>query len=218
MGITEKSRFAQARRNWNTRRRALLTDYRNRRNFGPEAPKFAERLWVDPAQIESTGKIASSKQSGQVIHTWPHEALSPLLDSPSIKACLQHWRDGLPWEQTGIIEQMLKAIEQNGKVDRLRTEEDVRIRYEELDRLFFETSKDMRLKTRSELVPGNFREEGGILVHIGPEGKPVFGRKGHHRLAMALCLRLQSIPVQIGVVHDSAIGELKRFRSPQAVL
>lgn len=213
MGITEKTRFAQARRNWNTRRRAMLADYKNRRNFGPEAPKFAEQLWVDPHEIVKAGKIASSKQSGRVIDTWPDGALSPLMESSSIKACLQHWRDGLAWDQTGIIAQMLKAIERNGKVDRLRNEDDLRVRYEELDNIFIETKKEMRLKTRAELVPGNFREEGGILVHISPDGEPVFGKKGHHRLAMALALGLTRIPVQVGAVHRDAIASLHKYRT-----
>lgn len=121
----------------------------------------------------------------------------------------------MTWDETGIIAQMLEKIERNGKVDRLKNEEDVRVRYQELDNLFTETRKEMRLKTRAELIPGNFREEGGILIHIGPDGKLVFGMKGHHRLAMALTLELKQIPVQIGVVHFSAVSTLKTLRSSQ---
>lgn len=212
MSITEKSRFEQIRRNWNSRIRAWKTDGHNQKLYGEDAPRFAEQLWVPTDRIQRALKIGSSKQSGAVMESWPEKGYSMVSDLPSIKACLAHWRDGLSWEDSGIIDLMMAQIRSNGKVDRLRTLEEVNTRYQELDELFFEVKRAGRLSSRQNFIPGNFREEGGILVHIGPNGEPVFGKKGHHRLAIAIALDFSVIPVQLGATFRPAIGHLWNYR------
>lgn len=212
MSITEKKRFQQIRRNWNSRLRALRIDDKNRKRFGEDAPRFAELLWIPTADLKDSLKLGSSKDSARVIKDWPHHSAVPVRELPSIRACLEHWQYGLSWESTGIIQQMLDKIDSVGKVDRLKSRNDVEERYRSIDELYESVSSKGQLKSRSELIPGNFREEGGILVHIGPGGVPFFGKKGHHRLAIALALKLEYIPAQLGVVHISAINSLEAFR------
>ncbi|KPQ01931.1 hypothetical protein [Marinobacter sp. HL-58] len=212
MGITEKKRFQQIRRNWNSRLRALRIDGKNRKQYGDMAPKFAELLWVPTDSIDYSVKVGSSKDSARVVQDWPDQLVVPVRELPSIKACLAHWQDGVAWEETGIFQQMLKKIDEKGKVDRLRNLDDIKSRYQSVDELYRQVALSRRLSPRSELIPGNFREEGGILIHIGPSGTPFFGKKGHHRLAIALALKLEYVPVQLGVVHISAIKSLEAFR------
>lgn len=212
MSITEKKRFQQIRRNWNSKLRALRIDGKNREYYGEHAPKFAERLWVRTQDLAFSVKAGSSKESARIIHTWPDASAVPTRELPTIKACLAHWQNSLSWEATGIFEQMLQKIDENGKVDRLRNIGDIIKRYESVDALYNKVAITGRLSPRSELIPGNFREEGGVLVHLGPEGEPFFGMKGHHRLAIALALELEYIPAQLGVVHTSAINHIAAFR------
>lgn len=210
--ITEKGRFAQFRRNWATRARATRKDRANRLEFGSSAPKYAERLWVRTQDLEYGLKHWSSKKSALVVTAWPEDLSRPLYDWVTIRACLDHWVKGVSWEETGMINQMMAWIDEKGKVDRLSSRAEVLKRYEQLDALYEVVRKERRLRTRGELVAGNFREEGGVLVHIGPDGRPFFGGKGNHRLAIAIAAGLEYFPAQLGVVHLSALHSLPQYR------
>lgn len=212
MSITEKKRFQQIRRNWNSKLRALRIDGKNQKLYGEQAPKFAELLWIPTASLIHSVKAGSSKDSARVIQQWPSQQVVLTRDLPTIRACLAHWKDGLSWEETGIYQQMLDRIGEKGKVDRLRNIRDIKKRYENVDLLHEKVALKGGLNPRSQLIPGNFKEEGGILVHLGPEGEPFFGMKGHHRLAIALSLELDYVPAQLGVVHVSAINHIGPFR------
>ena len=85
-------------------------------------------------------------------------------------------------------------------------------RFKLLDKAYDEAKKTGRLKTRKELDPSNFREKDGILVHIGKNGKPVFGGNGFHRLAIAKVLDLDLIPACIGIVDKESIKYLDQYR------
>ncbi|MDX1636284.1 MAG: hypothetical protein R3280_16720 [Marinobacter sp.] len=212
MSITEKGRLQQWRRNWNSRLRARRIDGANCRQYGNEAPRFAERLWVPLEQLQYAVKAGNSKQSARIIHSWPADKVVPIEGLQTIRACIQHWRDGVSWEQTGIYDQMMASIREHGKVDRMRTLDDIKQRYQHLDRLYQTVVAAGGLSPREALIKGNFREEGGTLVHIGPDGAPYFGRKGHHRLAMALAAGFAFIPAQLGVVHVDGLAGLADLR------
>ena len=217
MSITEKSRFGQIRRNWSSRFRAWRLDRKNRKVYGPEAPAFAERIWVPVEEIQWRLKHWNSKQSGRVVTEWPDEKCTLVSEQLVIQACHEHWIEGASWEDTGQIDRMMQIISDSGKVDKLRSLSDVRTRYHQLDEIFEQVKREQKFRTRQSLVKGCFREEGGILVHIGPDGAPYFGGKGHHRLALALCAGVKVIPAQIGVVHEQAIEHLARYRrAPQS--
>lgn len=212
MSITEKSGFEQIRRNWSSRLKASVRDRKNQRQYGQEAPLFAELLWIPMDQMNYALKHWSTKQSGRVVSEWPAEKIDPINEIEVVRACVRHWHENIPWEETGIYQQMMDYIRQRGKVDRLASEEDVRVRYEELDTLYNTVIHTGTLSPRCDLIRGNFREEGGILVHIGPDGFPYFGGKGHHRLAVAVAAGVDRIPAQIGVVHRDGLSRLGTFR------
>lgn len=214
MSITEKSRFRQLRRNWSSRLRARRIDSANRRKYGADAPQFAEQLWIPLADLKYAVKAGSSKHSARIIHSWPGDKVVPLENLQAIRACLKHWRDGLSWEQTGIYDQMMARIREHGKVDRLQTLDDVKRRYQQLDQLYEEIRLAGALSPRQALINGNFREEGGTLIHIGPDGSPYFGYKGHHRLAIAMAAGFPAIPAQLGVVHVDGLAALPGYRRP----
>ncbi len=212
MSITEKSSFEQIRGNWSSRVKAWTRDRENTQQYGPGAPLFAERLWIPMDKMECALKHWNTKHSGKVVYEWPPEKISSIEEIEVVRAYTRHWHENVPLEETGIYQQMMEYNFKHGKVDRLESENDVRQRYKELDELYKIVIRNGTLSPRSELIQRNFREEGGILVHIGPDGSPYFGGKGHHRLAVAVAAAVDRIPVQVGIVHIDGLSKLYTYR------
>lgn len=190
-------------------------DISNVVRYGRTAPRYAERIWVRPAAIHHAlvGRSDYATCSGKVIRIGDHLRLTDLHTTPRIRSCFAHWVDGVPWEDTKDHRVMLEAIRQGKDWAGCTTEEDLHRRYRDLDAMFRQIRSSMRLKTRQELDPRAYREEGGVLVCIGPDGEPLL-YDGFHRLAIALILELPVIPAQLGYVDENAIHTLERFRSP----
>jgi hypothetical protein len=123
-----------------------------------------------------------------------------------MQACRKHWESGVSWADTGIFDYVLGVGSARGRpLDGCRTYGDVRARYLELDRIFETVQLEGRLRTKRELPGNSFREAGGIFLHFGRTGAPLFGGGGTHRLAIAKILGLRIVPAQVGVVHEDAV-------------
>lgn len=180
---------------------------------GPRAPRPHERFWVDPSVVRSAFAWFPA-QSGRVVRSWPPAARMPLEDHPHVRLALAHWRDGLSWEDAGAYTYLLERIAERGQQDGCRTREEVLDRYRRLDETYREAEREGRLRVRQEVVPGARGEQGGILVHLGPGGEVVSGDSGKHRLVLAQLLGLPAVPVELGLVHRSALGRLPDLRRP----
>lgn len=199
------------------RLRSLQTDILNWCRYGSAGPRFAEAIFIDPGRCELQVDCWNRRHSGQVAGGDWDLAGTPLCESPKFQHCLQHWRDGLSWQETGAVEYLAELIaERRSAVDDCWTRTDIAERFETLDRLFEATSRSRRLLTRQQLDPRNFRELGGIYMHIDRHGRPLFGGGGIHRLAIAKILRLPIIPAQVGVVHTSALPDWSQLREQRA--
>jgi hypothetical protein len=183
----------------------------NRVRFGKGAPRPNERLWIDPAAVENA-LDGLPVRSGYVVEHWPPVEPAPFEDHVHVGFALAHWRDGVPWEQTGAYEYMLERIRIRGQQDGCRNLADVKRRYQLLDELFETARREGRLRTRQELDAGAREEDGGILMHIGPQGEPAIGDGGKHRLLIARLLRLPIVPARIGYVHRDALPLLPDLR------
>jgi hypothetical protein len=186
--------------------------------YGPRAPLYAEKIWVDPGVVSANpfpkqeGYLKSD--SGRVhVEAWPETDRTPRDTDIRIDECLQHWADGKSWEETGRLDRWADILRTEGVVYNCTSMEEVRTRLVGWDRIFEQVRAEGRIRPRDEINPGNFRERGGIGIHVGPSGRLYKGRGGHHRFAMSLALGLPVIPAQIGVVHVSAIPMLKQIRS-----
>lgn len=197
-------------------------DLANYCRYGAVAPRFAERIWVNAEECELgmpphvvrqlTGlhrrKHSSRDASGKVVHQlWPHHEAIPVTEVPTVRFCIEHWVNGVSWENAGAYEHMEKLIAQRGRrVDGCESMEDVVRRYERLDSIFEQVRSEGRLQP----------DRGGPAIHIGPEGQPFFGGLAFHRFAMAWILNLR-FPAQLGCVHHTALPWLPTFRaeSPQ---
>ena len=192
-------------------------DIGNRILYGAEAPKFCERIWVNanqvnwyitnPEIIRVTGEHRNLA-SGKVVDWSDLKEIKPLRNESKIDYCYRHWKDGYSWHELGYYEYMSRAYRHRN--DTLQTIID---RFAMLDQAYEESRVSGTLKTRSELDPSSFREENGVLIHIGKDGEPYFGGNGFHRMAIATVLKLNRFPACIGVVDRAAIPLLKRYRS-----
>lgn len=189
-------------------------DITNMIRYGLDAPKYAERIWVRPQDIHYAlyGRSDYATCSGRVIEIEKEFVLIDVHNTPRMKSCFAHWVEGVPWESTEDYMTMLAAIRAGKDWAGCRTEDDLHRRYENLDNIFQLAKSSRRLKTRKELDPKAFREEGGILVSIGRHAEPLL-YDGFHRLAIALILGLPIIPAQLGNVDRSAVDELEAYRS-----
>ncbi|UCZ56947.1 hypothetical protein LGV61_01345 [Desulfurispirillum indicum] len=202
--------------------RSCLRDGINFFRFGPLAPRFAECIWVDPtccdsfipaAEFKRRFSLSVRKMSGAVADTWPDDLERSLDENPVFVYCLAHWQGGRSWTEAGAIDFMLQNIASasSGSSDGCRNLEDVIKRFDALDSAWSDVLSSGKLMSRKELLPSNFREYGGIVIHLGPDGRPVFSGAGNHRFAMAKILN-RPFPAQIGCVHISALPHLDQFR------
>lgn len=193
-----------------------LRDIRNKLKYGPSAPLYNERIWVDPRKInymierEEVKRVSGlhrSKASGVVVDWEKVKDIKPISEEFRIQYCYGHWKEGKSWKELGVIEHMSNT-KKYGHWPRKKIE----ARFEMLDQAFEETKREGRLKTRQEMDPSNFRESEGILVHIGSGGEVIFGGNGFHRLAIAKVLELEKIPACVGLVDRGALKYLDEYR------
>jgi hypothetical protein len=170
-------------------------------------------LFVDPRELNLYSAGFKRRDSGTVQSgDWDLSAID-IGCNRWVAACVAHWRDGVPWDETGIITHDTHLAETRG-YNRCWTRKDVIARYELLDDIFKQVKAEGRLRTAYELGVSRRedRERDGVYVHFGRHGEPIFGGLGSHRLGMALTLGLRRIPACFGVVHvearDRVLGEL----------
>lgn len=203
---------------------ALLRDIKNKIVYGAKAPVFAEKIYVNPFEckevidetvIREELDVSSSRMaSGKIVETTkPFNETVPIKKAKKINFCIERWEEDLSWKETGAYDYMKKLVNNSSKpVDGCNSMEDIIDRYNKLDRIFNQIKKDEELKSVQELNNFNFREFGGVYVHIGPDGEPYLGMGGLHRFAIALILEIDKIPAQVGVVHKDALDVIPELR------
>jgi hypothetical protein len=197
--------------------KALFRDQYNRIRFGPEAPRFSERIWVNPKECVGCLAGFGDRDSARVIVSdWPPRGgrLKTFDENFKIRCCFLHWVQGVPWKETGIFDFLEEEIRRHPRrcFDDCRNRRDIEERYARLDALFEEIKNSGRLKRQREIERWSFREKGGIFFHLGDCGRLFFGGGGNHRFAMALILGLARVPAKIGCVHLRAIPRLRELR------
>lgn len=196
------------------RLRAYRLDSANRREFGPDAPLYGERIWVVPGDVRlALPKGPRRRESGQVKGGNWDLGGEPIESDPKIAYCLRHLRDGLDWEASGAVAHMEALIAAKGIADGCRNRRDIDRRFTAIDRMYEKIAASGELITTAAAHPGKFRECGGILIHIGRDGRPFFSRGGHHRMGIALAQQLALIPAQLGSIHPDGLAELATYRS-----
>jgi len=199
-------------------------NFYNRFRYGKESPRFNEVVWVVPDirtlfisrdEVKSSLGVCLERVSGKVINEWPLKSQFPITEHWKISRCIAHWSKGIPWSETGVFEKYTRQIESEGKYKRygFRSIDDVKRRYESLDKIFQQVKLDGRLRTDEEVTDFNaFQGIKGLgVAHFGPGGSIYWSGGSQHRLAIAYVLNVP-IPATIGAVHVSAIPGLVGFR------
>lgn len=228
-----------ARTAWRTGRR-LWIETRTFLAHGPAAPRWNEVIDVDVAAIETAiptpldalpprpGPEPAAVTEARLVLRRSHELARARIGSVigdadfsrmqpqavetlfKIRCCHDHWVRGMTWEQTGLYEIMLRKIAMAGNVSGCRTIDDLRRRYEGLDRIFDQAAKDRGLRHPRSLNASTPRD--AIEVHLGPRGEPIFAGCGTHRLAIARALHLARVPAVLGFVHREGLRQLAAYR------
>lgn len=144
------------------RQRALAVDVKNVLLYGWHAPRYAQRVWIDPlACYEALVCYGMGrKETGSVRGGEWDEATVPLSGLPKISACERHWIDGVSWADSGIYDYMYSLVAATGRADGCEGLDDIRVRYKRVDEMFEQVRRERVLKSRRELGQENFRAWG----------------------------------------------------------
>lgn len=111
----------------------------------------------------------------------------------------RHFLEDVSWDQIGSVIKKRKKLNNGYYPSDVRSHEMLDQRLESHDKLFEAIRKDGGLSAAPEhLVQLNISETGGFY----------FGPGGQHRIAMAVVLGFESIPMKLGYVHTKGRGAL----------
>lgn len=186
----------------------------NHRRYPANAPRPHQQLRIKPGDIvdrywvaQNAGHVIGWWRTGQVFDGDWDRARKPFKKSRKYKACVARFRNGKSWEDSGIIDYMMKRIAKEGSLDQCRTRADVQARYARLDSLWDITQANGALPETPRAAFEGLLVHSGILVHIDRDGKLLFGNHGFHRLAIAKLAGVDEITVTLGVVHPDALRD-----------
>lgn len=205
----------------------LKVDVINILKYQKNAPFSCERLFVSPKNInfmldpsvdvELDNMLKRSDTGAVMAGDWDLNII-PFAELDKYKVCHARFSENKSWKDSNAYDLMLNLVEKTPGSDGCYNIDDIVIRYNKLDDIFLSAKRNGRLLSVAEVNKKEFREQGGIYVHIGRSGNLIFGLGGCHRLSIAKILELDEIPVQLGVVHESAISNwtiaLERAREP----
>ena len=187
--------------------------------FGTLAPRWSERIWVNPQEcseriLRSAG-CPEFASSGRVVRYWPRTLP---VDGAKSLALIRHWQYGESWSDSGYIDLLMERIRQGKPEDGCTSLDAICRRCAMLDATFAMIARDGRLRTRQELDSSAFREYGGVTISISPTGALVKTGGGNHRFVMARILSIRVIPAQLGVIHRDALRQLQLLRRPAGAI
>lgn len=198
-------------------------DLNNKKHYGPNAPIFCERIWIDPmtdmyksskrVNFNMTAEELRRIAPGRVIEDhWPSKLGMFFINSNKYKYCRQRYVEDFNWEETIEYKQFLeRARRKNKNLSDETIRNIIAKRYQQLDDLFSRVKNDRKLLTREELGGDDFREENGILIHLGPN-EEIIVCDGFHRLSIARILELNKVPALLGFTQVKALGFLNTLR------
>ncbi len=149
-----------------------------------------------------------------------------LEDGPKYRSVVDRFKNGTSWDKTDIYQDTIKCVNNNKTHwNGCRNVNDIENRVNHLEQLY-KTIYESGFKSQSQLhdksvksivLSGSFdRSKTDIAVAIGRDGEFLFV-DGNHRLAIAYCLDLESIPVRVVVRHaewQDIRDEIKKSGSP----
>ncbi len=169
----------------------------------------------DTRLIKDTKKKKGSKfdDFGRIINgDWDiqSEKTTPCYGNAFYRSVQQRIAHKMPWERTEIWKTKLKVIKQGRIVDKCKTKEDLRRRYERLDVIIRQILEENMMRTQKQIPEGKF-PGGELTVSIGRHGQFFLASGGRHRIAIAQFLNL---PVSVLVLCRHKQWQMVRESRP----
>jgi len=208
---------------WNERsskrRDVLVSTVRNWCQHAPVHPGYANPfrlLMVDPNNIERIRKtscevyeLCATDGFGTILAgDWRETGLTiPIESNTVVKALLQRFQHGVPWDETRYYQQIARRIEQGSKLPYESVEEFRDSRLSAVDALYRDIQRNgyqsnaLRNNTVQDAYRGTFLDAFDVMVMIDRNGDFVVF-EGKHRVAIAQSISdVYSIPVHVYAVH-----------------
>lgn len=160
-------------------------------------PRHGESIWIDPKSIKIWWRQRPSDLvfEGQVKAGSWHERrvvrVNFLEESFKAKGIAERFRDGRDWADTTLYKKYLSDLKERPYRVFGHTEQSLLDQCTLIDQLF------LRIKAEGFLEADTSNGISAIYVHIGPEGELIYTDGGNHRLAIALLLGIDSMPVRV---------------------
>lgn len=179
------------------------------------APPDPDRLVrVDPEAIERVVALNVSKfRLNGVVKGGDWDRTDTRFEEMDVfRSYRQHFREGVPWEETALFDRVLDEIEAGREPWGCDSREAFEARCERLDDLY-ESIRTDGYRTQAELAersaddpvgdardrtPGRYRDD--IAVHIGRDGEFLFA-DGRNRLSIVKLLGVETVPVRVLLRH-----------------
>ncbi|SDK80049.1 hypothetical protein SAMN05661010_00129 [Modicisalibacter muralis] len=182
-------------------------DFYNIIKYGLSAPRHSQLFYLDPREVRQTvnSKDWRRNDTGKIEDGDWDLRVNNINDVKKVRMVKERILKGLTWEEVGAYRHMQELLEKHSFYDDCKSLDDVYLRYERVDKIIEALRSGGDYFKRLDISRGNFRESGGVYIHIGRNGEYIFGRGGCHRLAIAQALGIKKIPAQVGVVHKIAV-------------
>ncbi len=180
-----------------------LAYYRRVRGYEAVADPF-RLLHVDPNAITvANDDINKYLDAGAIRSGDWDQRTDPYEQSIKYRSVKQRFVEGRRWENTDIHPVLCSRIEQYGEADGCYSVEDLKLRYERIDRLYESMKTDGYDSSKVSKDPNSriATSLDHICVSIGRRGDFIFCGGGNHRFSIAKILDLESIPVRVVVRH-----------------
>ena len=120
------------------------------------------------------------------------------------------FEENLPYQETAFYRRMVDELERNGvtHAPKLASRTAVDAYFSRLENLY----KSMRDHGFQARPPQQLRQEREITIRIGRDGTAIKSGEGTHRLALALLLGFEKVPVVVDLVHTQWVKAcIQRF-------
>lgn len=134
-------------------------------------------------------------------------AIEEVLASPKYRSVFQHFKSGIDWSETELFQEYRNQIEKKGRLGKHRSIDSLVAYYKSTYDVLYREIAVSGLQAPSILKP-HIRP---MFVHIDRHGDVMWTTEGNHRLAIALCLGVQRIPVYLFWRHDSSPNGMERW-------
>ena len=147
-------------------------------------------IWVRPDDIKRAAADDVNLYENEILPGDWDRHTTALDGSKRFRSVVQHFRDGVAWEETDFFRDKPSRFEQGRSVRGMRTFEELKRHYE----------------THVEDIYESIRQRGFLVrnvphVHVARDGEVLFGGRAIERLAMAKVLAVDRIPCRVRTRH-----------------